>query len=210
MDFSKSVISGLVLVGLITGALSQCTEFPEIDEARWDRNYTDITKDGMRPLGYIKAIAPFGNPNMPNPCFTLSNTDARQYEINFETVPSQYLCIRDQAGDEVCSEGRFTSCMSANAGSVSITFYNSVADGSGESDITFWARLTRGPPYEEDTEEMWCHERNTEYPEDLSALPPIFVPPTPRPSQPTGAATSFHISTALISLTTLVISVIYS
>lgn len=176
-----------------------CNSFSEIKEGNYDRNYSSITLDGARPLGFDKGDVPFNSEAKKSHCVTISNMRGRAVEVVYETVPSMKLCVRDSAGKGDCREGRYYDCYRATSDVMTFEFYCAVSQGCSESDVTFWYRLVRGPPASEDPEGMWCEWRDDEYPEALAPLPPIIIPPqhTPRPN-PVGAAAGLPLPKFLI------------
>ncbi|ELT95673.1 hypothetical protein CAPTEDRAFT_222671 [Capitella teleta] len=191
------MLSLLLSSVLVAGCSAACTTFPEVEEFNYDRNYSYIASDDRRPLGFLKSTVIFNADG--EVCFSVDGASDRFVELMFEVVPSQVLCFEDQTGRKRCHEGRFSECRLASADQMAFTFFCDVSEGCSESDVTFWLRITKGPTSAEDSEDMWCHWRTGEFPEDLAEIPLGFSP-APLPSEkPVDGASALSVSIVWIT-----------
>jgi len=143
-------------------------DFEVVGEENYDRTYTDI-KNGRnaRPLGFSKGVVRAHDTHHTNPCIEVSGIADRSIEVMFESIPSTLMCLRDQSGTNVCTEGRYQNCYDAPTENMYFEFYCDMAEGCMGSDVEFWYRFTVGPEQELDREGMWCHQRQNSFPSSL-------------------------------------------
>ncbi|XP_014667130.1 PREDICTED: uncharacterized protein LOC106808792 [Priapulus caudatus] len=186
---------------------TQVLDFVFIPEEQYDRNYSEITDEGTRPLGFLKGTVYYMDEGRPNPCVRVTSDNMiDRVEVLAETVPSNSrVCVRggNQAAEDVCAvDGNINHCSeSLNVKTIYFEFY--CDSGCSQSDVNYWFRFTlsHGDP------ELWCASRPNEFPSSLgSPLPPSHKPnPVTTPS-PGGVSPTAMTSLAAVILLALLAS----
>ncbi|XP_013381341.1 uncharacterized protein LOC106152341 [Lingula anatina] len=197
------LLLAIFLVLLSVSEAAQCSnpvDYVLIAPENYDRNFSSLTKEGGRPLGF-NASTWYYEQDIQNPCVKLSNTQNVEIQILIETNPPARICVRDQAGTSTCGQGTVTKCPHASiANNMYFEFYcNAQCE---EGDVNFWYRLAMSAP----NEENWCFNQRSEFPSDLAPINPIVVDvkTTPKPNRADGLLTRtspiLHLISALVCI----------
>jgi len=158
-----------------------------------------------RPLGF--KVGRYIYNDQESICVKVENTEGRKVEVKFETEPASVLCVRSTTGvenEQFCiADKQGKMCEDFQAGGDGSTIFEFFCNGQcAEADVTFWYRFTVCPYTNSNDCEMWCFNRDDEYPGGLFTVPFMTTePPAPPISAGSklGTMLYFHIA-ALTSL----------
>ncbi|XP_005110204.1 uncharacterized protein LOC101858744 [Aplysia californica] len=178
-------------------------EYVTVSEDNYDRNFSKISEDGKRPLGFAKSRWYYNRPDKKNPCIKISGATDRRVEIMVEAELNARLCYKTQTSSTFCFFGQQWRCIPSRGDDVYIEFF--CDDQCEEHDVRFWYRIVLGVTPAEDPEDHWCEGRNQdEFPANLLRLPDGFKVPTETttPFNLASAPTASYNLLALLSFLT--------